>query len=386
MTKLSEVARDYPASGIRRMFDLAAEYDDIVSLCLGEPNFATPEHIKNAAKEALDRDLTHYTPNAGLTELRDAITRKYKRDFDLEYSTENVMITAGAMEALFLSMLTTLNPGDEIIVPDPCFPAYLGQVALLGLKPMRVPLLEANGFVLQAADIEKVVSPKTKALLLNSPNNPLGSVLSRESLEAVARVALRHNLLVFSDDVYEKIVYDGLPHYTIAQIPGMQEKTVVINSFSKTYAMTGWRVGYLLASKKITKQMPRIQEGIVACLPAFVQKAALAALEGPEEPISHMVDSYARKRSILINGLLGIPGFSCSMPKGTFYAFPNIKAYGKSSLEFAEELLKKVGVVTVPGSAFGERGEGYLRLSFAGSDETLKKAIRRIDQHVKHNY
>lgn len=386
MCVLSKVAQAYPASGIRRMFDLAANYDDVVSLCLGEPNFVTPAHIKDAAKEAIDQGLTHYTPNAGLTELREAVAAKYMREYHLKYSVENVMITAGAMEALYLSMLTSLDPGDEIIVPDPCFPAYLGQIALLGIKAVRVPLLESNQFKLKAKDVEKAITPKTKAILLNSPNNPVGSVLSKGDLESLAEVALRHNLLVFSDDVYEKIIYDDQPYYCIAQIPEMKERTIVINSFSKTYAMTGWRVGYLLANEELVGRMPRIQEGIVACLPAFVQKAAAVALEGSDEPISEMVASYTKKRFILIDGLLEIPGLTCQKPEGTFYAFPNIKAYGKSSLEFAEELLEKAGVVTVPGSAFGALGEGYLRLSFAGSDDSLREATRRIREHVEKWY
>ena len=386
MSFLSKIAQIYPASGIRRMFDLAANYEDVVSLCLGEPNFVTPTHIKNAAKEALDQGLTHYTPNAGLTELREAVAAKYLREYGLQYSVDNVMITAGAMEALYLSMLTTLDPGEEIIVPDPCFPAYLGQIALLGIKAVRVPLLECNRFKVRAEDVEKAITPKTKAILLNSPNNPVGSILGKEDLEALAEVALRHNLLVFSDDVYEKIVYDDQPYHCIAQMPGMQERTIVINSFSKTYAMTGWRVGYLLASEELVGRMPRMQEGIVACLPAFVQKAAAAALEGSDEPILEMVESYTKKRSILIDGLLEIPGLTCQKPEGTFYAFPNIKAYGKSSLEFAEELLEQAGVVTVPGSAFGELGEGYLRLSFAGSDDSLREATRRIGAHIKKCY
>ncbi len=386
MCVLSQTVQAYPASGIRRMFDLAAKYDDVVSLCLGEPGFVTPAQIRNAAKKALDQGSTYYTPNAGLSELREAVADRYERDFGLKYSTPNVMITAGATQALYLAMLTTLNPGDEIIVPDPCFPTYLGQAALLRLKTVRVALREENGFKLQAQDLQKVITPQTKAVLLNSPNNPVGSVLAKADLESLAEVALRHNLLVFSDDVYEKIIYDDLPYYCMAQIPEMKERTIVINSFSKTYAMTGWRIGYLLAPGKIVESMPKIQESIVACLPAFVQKAAVAALDGSEVSIRQMVDSYAKKRSILLDGLGDISGLTCQPPQGAFYAFPNIKAYKKTSLEFAKELLEKAGVVTVPGSAFGELGEGYLRLSFAGSEDTLREATRRMRAYVEKQY
>ena len=386
MNVLSQVAQRYPRSGIRRMFDLAAGYDDVVSLCLGEPNFDTPSHIVEAAKEALDQGLTHYTPNAGLVELRQAIADKYGREFGLEYSVDNVMITVGAMEALYLAMVTTVNPGDEIIVPDPCFPAYLGQVMMLGAKAVPVPVREENEFKLQADDIEKVITSKTKAILLNSPSNPLGSMLEKEDLEALAKVALRHNLVVLSDEVYEKIIYDGRFHYSIAQLPGMKERTIIINSFSKTYAMTGWRIGYLLAHKEIVQHMPKIQEGIASCVAAFVQKAAISALKGPDEPIKQMVNDYYRRRSILIDGLNQIPGFHCQKSPATFYAFPSIKAFGKTSQEFAEELLREARVVTVPGSAFGSMGEGFLRLSFANSDENLQEAVRRIAEYVNRKY
>lgn len=386
MNALSNIARDYPRSGIRRMFDLAAGYEGVVSLCLGEPNFDTPSHIVEVAKEALDQGLTHYTPNAGLVELRQAIADKYKREYGLEYSEDNVMITVGAMEALYLAMATTVNPGDEVIVPDPCFPAYLGQIMMLGAKAVPVSVREENEFKLQAADVEQAITPNTKAILLNSPSNPLGSVLEKDDLEALAQVAMQHNLVVYSDEVYERIIYDGYFHYSIAQLPEMQERTIVINSFSKTYAMTGWRVGYLLGDKHIVQHMPKLQEGIAACVPAFVQQAAVAALNGPDEPIYQMLNDYTRRRSILIEGLNQIPGFHCQKSPGTFYAFPNISAFGKTSQEFAEELLKEAGVVTVPGSAFGRMGEGFLRLSFANSDDNLREAVHRIAKHVKKNY
>jgi len=386
MNVLSKVAQNYPRSGIRRMFDMAASISDVINLCLGEPNFDTPPHIVKAAKEALDQGLTHYTPNAGMIELRQAVADKYKQEFGLDYSVDNVMITVGAMQALYLSLAVIVDPGDEVIVPDPCFPSYLGQVMMLGGKAVLVPVREENQFKLQAEDVEKAITPKTKAIIINSPSNPLGSILEKKDLEAIAQVAERHDLIVLSDEVYEKIIYDGSSHFSIAQLPGMKERTIIINSLSKTYAMTGWRVGYLLADKKIVEHMPKLQEGIAACLPAFVQKAAVTALTGEHEIISEMVADYTRRRSILIEGLNEIPGFRCQKSPGTFYAFPNIKAFGKTSQEFAEELLFEARVVTVPGSAFGSMGEGYLRLSFANSDENLREAVRRIAEHVKRKY
>lgn len=386
MSNLSRLAQTYPASGIRRMFDLAASYDDVVNLCLGEPDFDTPVHVCEAAKAALDKGYTHYTPNAGLPALRDSISTKYAREYGLEYERENVVISTGAIEAILLSLLAIVNPGDDVIVPDPAFPAYAGQLALVGANSICVPVYEENDFRLQATDIEKAITPSTRALLLNSPSNPLGAVLEEEDLEAIAAVAKRHNLMVISDEVYEKIIFDGRVHHSITQIEGMQERTVIINGFSKTYAMTGWRLGYLLAPNDIVTQMPKMQEGIVSCLPAFIQEAGLAALEGSNEPVNDMVKQYTHRRNILIDGLNAIPGISCQKPSATFYAFPNIKAFGKTSVEFAEELLKEAGVVTVPGSAFGSMGEGYLRLSFANSDENLKEAVRRIRAHVERVY
>jgi aminotransferase len=361
MNALSKVAQNYPRSGIRRMFDLAANCEDVISLCLGEPNFDTPPHIVEAAKEALDQGLTHYTPNAGMVELRQVVADKYEREFGLEYSADNVMITVGAMEALYLSLATIIDPGDEVIVPDPYFPSYVGQVTMLGGKVVPVPVREENQFKLQAEDVEKAITQKTKAILINSPSNPLGSMLEKEDLEALAQVAEGHNLIVLSDEVYEKIIYDGSSHFSIAQVPGMKERTIIINSFSKTYAMTGWRVGYLLADEKIVEHMPKLQEGIAACVPAFVQKAAVAALTGDQEIVGKMVADYTRRRSILIDGLNQIPGFRCQKSPGTFYAFPNIKEFGKTSQEFAEELLFEAGVVTVPGSAFGTHYSSSLR-------------------------
>lgn len=386
MSSLSRLTQIYPASGIRRMFDLAAGYADVVNLCLGEPNFDTPVHVCEAAKAALDKGHTHYTPNAGLPALRDSVAAKYAREYGLEYDRENVIVTAGAIEAILLALLATIDPGDEVIVPDPAFPAYSSQLTLVGANNVRVPVYEENGFRLQATDIEKTITPSTKALLLNSPSNPLGAVLEEKDLRAIAEVAKRHNLIVISDEVYEKILFDNKVHHSIAEIEGMQERTIIINGFSKTYAMTGWRLGYLVAPKDIADQIPKMQEGIVSCLPAFVQEAGLAALQGPDGPVQDMVKKYAHRCNILIDGLNSIPGVSCLKPAATFYAFPNIKAFGKTSTEFAEELLKEAGVVTVPGSAFGSMGEGYLRLSFANSDENLKEAVRRIRAHVERIY
>ena len=387
MTYLSKTATNYPASGIRYMFDLAAQYDNLINLGVGEPNFKTPQHIKEAGKKAIDEDYTHYVSNAGIVELRQSIVDKYKRELGLEYTAENVMVSVGAMEAIILTLVTIINPGDEVIVTNPCYPNYLGQIMIVGGKVVSVPIYEENEFKLQPEDLEKAITPKTKAIFLNSPNNPVGAVLDKEDIEALAEVVQKHNLIIISDEVYEKILFDGHTHFSMSQIPQVKDKVVIINSFSKTYAMTGWRIGYaVVGDKDIISRMPKLQEGLTSCVASFIQMAAIEAINGPQDAVARMVADYIRCRDILIDGLNAIPGIKCMKSPGSFYAFPNIKAFGKTSFDFAVKLLKEAGVVAVPGSAFGSMGEGYLRFSFANSDENLREAIRRITEYVKKSY
>jgi aminotransferase len=386
MWYLSETAINYPRSGIRVMFDLAAQHSDAINLCVGEPNFDTPNHIIESAKKALDMGMTHYTSNSGIFELRQAIADKYTYEFNENYCPENVIVTVGGMEALFLSLSAIINPGDEIIVPDPAYPNYLGQIKMLGGKVVNVPLYEEHGFKLQPEDLEKAITPKTKALVINSPSNPIGCILEKEDLEALAKVVEKHNMMVISDEVYEKIMFDNHVHYSMAQVPEVRDKVIIINSLSKTYAMTGWRLGYVVANKELISNMPKLQEGLVSCAPTFIQEAAIEAITGPQESLQEMIKHYKRRRDLFINGLNEIPGFKCIKTAGSFYAFPNIKAFGKTSKEFAYEILREAGVVGVPGSAFGEMGEGYLRFSFANSDEKLKEAVERIARYIKSKY
>jgi aminotransferase len=365
------------------MFDLAAHYPDAIKLTLGEPNFDTPESIREAAKRALDEGFTRYSPNQGLPELREAIAAAYSARLGAAVSAENVMITVGGMEAIMLGLIVTIDPGDEVLVPDPCFPNYFGQVMVAGGVPVSVPVLEENGFEIRAADIEKAITKKTRALLLNSPSNPLGSVLGREAILEIAEVVKRHDLFVFSDEVYDRIVFDGREVFSLAQVDEVRDRVLVINSFSKTWAMTGWRVGFALGAREIVSAMPRIQEGIVSCVPTFVQRAALEALTGADAAFAGMLSDYARRRDLAVDGLNAIPGISCLKPPGSFYAFPNIKALGVPSQAFAEDLVTQAGVVVVPGSAFGAMGEGYLRIVFANSDENIREALRRIGRFVR---
>lgn len=386
-TYFSQVANEYPASGIRKMFEIAAQYDpkEIVNLTVGEPNFDTPQNVKDAAKKAIDDGFTHYNPNAGMPALREAVAESYAH-YNCGYQADNVIITVGALEALTLGLLTIVNPGDEVLVPDPCFPNYLGQIMITKAKPVTVPVYEENDYKIQAEDIEKAITPKTRAIILNSPSNPLGSILEEEDVRAIARVVEKYNLYVFSDEVYDKIIYDGHKHFSMAQIPELTDQVMVMNSFSKAYAMTGWRIGYLLADSALTKRMAQIQEGMVSCVSTFTQVAAIEALKGPQTEVQQMIADYTRRREILIDGLNAIPGFSVKKSPGSFYAFANIKAFGKTSQEFAEDLVREAKVITVPGSAFGSMGEGYMRFVFANSDENLKEALQRIDAYVKKNY
>lgn len=385
MKALSKRNLEYPASGIRKMFDLAEQYKDVVKLTVGEPNFDTPENIKAAAKKAIDDGYTHYNPNAGMKELRQAVADYYNGIAPV-YDYENVIITVGGMEALALSIFATIDPGDEVIIPNPAFPNYEGMILMAGGVPVAVPVYEENDFNIKAADIEKAVTPKTKAILLNSPSNPLGSVISPENLKEIANIVYKHDLFVYSDEIYEKIIYDNCRCMSIASIPEIRDKVIIINGFSKAYAMTGWRIGYLIADKKISLSIPKLQEGIASCVPTFIQVAAVEALKGPQTAVDNMIRDYTRRRDILIDGLNNIPGISCKKSPGSFYAFANIKAFGKTSMEFAEELVKEAGVVAVPGSAFGKMGEGYMRFVFANSDENLKEAVARIDKYVRANY
>ena len=382
---LSQRAQAYPASGIRKMAALAAQYQDTINLTLGEPDFDTPVYIREAAKRALDEGYTHYSPNAGMPGLRDAVARRCQA-FWPGYTRDHVIITAGALEGMTLTFMALLNPGDEILVPDPCFSNYYGQAILVGARAVPVPTYEENGFRIQASDIEKAITPKTRGIVLNSPANPTGAVLSREDILSIAQVVRRHDLWVFSDEPYDALVFDGAEHFSMAQVPEIRDRVILLNSFSKTYAMTGWRVGYAVMSAPayITK-LAQLQEGVVSCIPTFVQMAAAEAFR-QKRSVDAMVRAYARRRDILVDGLNQIPGFRCGRTAGGFYAFPNIKAFGKSSQAFAEELLEHARVVVIPGSVLGAMGEGYLRIVFANSEKNLREALRRIDRYVRSAY
>ena len=382
---LSDLAKNYPASGIRKMFDLAAKYENVISLTVGEPNFDTPQNIKDVAKKAIDDGFTKYNPNSGTDDLRECIAKKYQK-YWTGYAKDNVIVTVGALEALTLGLLATINHGDEVLIPNPGFPNYEGQVMIVGGKPVHVPVYESNDYRIKAADIEASITPKTKALILNSPSNPLGSVLTKQDIIEIAQVVKKHGLFVFSDEPYDAIIYDNVEYFSIAQIDDIRSNVFVINSLSKSHAMTGWRLGYMLANSEFLPTLAKLQEGIVSCVPTFIQVAAIEAIDGPQDASNSMVSDYARRRDLLTDGLNSIPGFVCKKSAGSFYTFANIKAFGKTSAEFAEELIINTQVVAVPGSAFGSMGEGYMRFVFANSDENLLEAVRRIKEYVVKAY
>lgn len=375
--RLSDRVGKLPASGIRAMFDLADQYEHTINLCIGEPGFDTPQNIIDAGCKALNSGYTKYVANAGIMPLRTAIAKKMNQNgFDV--SAENVIVTFGAGQSLMSAMQAILNPGDELLVPNPCFPNYFGYASLAAAVPVMVPTYEEDHFHVRADILEKYLTKKTKALIINSPGNPTGGVLPREALEEIADFAIQHDLLVISDEPYEQIIYDDHQHISIATLPGMFDRTLTVNSFSKTYAMTGWRIGYTVAPKETIKAMTKLQGSLSANVTSAVQVAAIEALEGPQDSVSQMQKEYDRSRKVLIEGLNQIQGFSCLMPEGAFYAFANIKETGLRSKEVAVKLLEDVQVVTTPGDAFGPDGEGYLRLSFAATLSDIQEALVRM--------
>lgn len=381
---ISNLAESYPESGIRKMFVLAAQYDNVVNLCNGEPNFDTPQNIIDAAITSLQQKDTRYGNEGGLPALREAIARKYTEQFGRRYEAKDVMVSAGGVEGIMLSLLTILNPGDEVILPDPSYTCYEGQIQLLGGKVVRVPLKEEYQFRLQPEDLEAAITPKTKAVILNYPTNPVGAVLDKEDAEKLANVILKHDLLVISDEVYEKIIFDGRVHYSIAQVPGMEDHTLVVNSFSKTYAMTGWRLGYVISKNQdIMSKISLMQQPLIACLPVFVMKAGVEALNGPQTAVEDMQRQYQKRRDLMYEELSKVPKFKVFKTEGSFCTYINIKEWGISSDEMAENILKYARVLTVPGTAFGAQGEGYLRMCFANSDENILEGTKRIRTYLE---
>ena len=371
-------------SGIRKLFDIAQQMDNVISLGIGEPDFDSPAHIKAAAIKAINEGYTHYTPNAGFPDLRDALAQKVAEHNNLNYNSDEVIVTnGGCTGALLLAMLTLVNPGDEVIISDPGFVVYDAAVRIAGAIPVPIVVREDTDFRMLPEVVEKNITSKTRVLILNSPSNPTGSVQLHQDLKDLANLAQQHNFYVIADEVYEKMVYDGTKHYSIASFPGMRARTVTVNSLSKTYAMTGWRIGYATADRPIIDQMIQLHQFTMVHAPAISQRAALAALTGPQDFVDFMIQQFDERRQFLVKRLNELPPFRCQTPKGAFYVFPNIQDSCYSSTEFAQFLLKTCNVACVPGSAFGTHGEGYLRLSYAQPLAQLNDACERIQQALQ---
>jgi len=366
-----------PPSGIRKFFDIAATMRDVISLGIGEPDFVTPPGICQAGIQALARGETHYTSNSGLLELREAISEHLQRLYGISYDPETeILVTVGVSEALHLALLAVVNPGDEVIVPTPCFVSYAPGVIFAGGKPIILYTKEENGFQVLAADIARALTPKTKALLLGYPNNPTGAIMSRERLLEIARLAKEHDLVVISDEIYDRLVY-GTEPICFASLPGMRDRTIVLQGFSKSYAMTGWRLGYAAGPSEIIAGMRKIHQYIIMSAPTSAQFAALEALRNGEADVQRMLAEYDRRRKVLLKGLVQI-GLSCFESKGAFYAFPSIRVTGMTSDEFASRLLEEEHVAVIPGTAFGECGEGYVRICYATALEKIEQALERM--------
>jgi aminotransferase len=379
---ISKRVRDISPSGIRRFFDILASLEGVISLGVGEPDFVTPWHIRESGIYSLEQGYTSYTSNYGLLELREEIARYLNGRYGLVYDPQKeILITVGVSEGLDLAMRAVLDPGDEVIGHQPSYVSYMPCAMLAGGKFIPVPTYVENEFKVNADDIQKRVTPRTKALMLGYPSNPTGGVMDRAGLKKVADVAQRHDLIVVSDEVYERLVY-GIEHTCFASLPGMQERTIHLGGFSKAYAMTGWRIGYAAAPEDIIEAMMKIHQYTMLCAPIMAQKAAIEALRGGEPQVEEMVAEYDQRRRVMVEGFNSI-GLACFEPRGAFFAFPSIKGTGLSSEDFAERLLLEGRVAVVPGDAFGECGEGYVRCCYATSMGEIEEALERMGRFVK---
>jgi aminotransferase len=382
---VSERVQETPPSGIRRFFDIAATMDDVISLGIGEPDFVSPEPVLEAGIESLEKGRTSYTSNAGMAELRELIADDYEERFGLSYDPEDEIIaTVGCSEAMQLAMQALLDPGDEVLIPEPCFVSYGPSARFAGGNVVHVPTHVENNFQVTAADIEPHITEQSKVLFLGYPNNPTGAVLRRETLREIAQLVVDHDLMVVSDEIYDQLIYGTAHergHVCIPTVDGLRERTVLIGGFSKNYAMTGWRIGFACAPKPILQAMHKVHQYIIMSAPTMAQEGAIAALRDGREDLEEMRQSYDERRRTIVQGLndAGLPTFE---PEGAFYCFPDIRATGLSSEEFAQTLLEEEKVACVPGPAFGPSGEGYVRCSYATGLSDIKEALARIDRFV----
>ena len=379
---LNPVAAGIPPSGIRKFFDILDEMEDVISLTVGEPDFVTPWGIRAESIRSLEHGHTHYTSNSGLLELRRQIAAYQKRRFGLSYDPEKeILVTVGGSEAIDLAFRALLRPGDEVVVHEPCFVCYAPLVRLAGGEPVIVETKAEDEFRLTAAELEKAITPKTKAVVLSFPNNPTGAVMEKEHLEAIAELLRDKNIYVVSDEIYAEMNYTGRRHVSIASLPDMRERTLVVSGFSKAFAMTGWRLGYIMAPADVMDVMKKIHQYALMCSPTASQYGAVEALRGCEADMQAMVREYDRRRRLILKGLrdLGLP---CFEARGAFYVFPDIRRFGMSSEDFCSDLLMKERVAMVPGTAFGDCGEGFVRVSYAYSIKNITEALRRLERYI----
>jgi len=380
--RMSRLGTETAFEVLARAKALEAQGREIIHLEIGEPDFDTPAHIKAAAVRALEEGWTHYTPAAGIPALREAIADYIRRTRGIPVGPEHVVVVPGGKPIMFFAILALVEEGDEVIYPNPGFPIYESMIRFVGARPVPLRLRMENEFRVDVEELTRLITPRTRMLILNSPANPTGGVLTREDLEAIAELCLKHNLVVLSDEIYSRILYEG-EHISIASFPGMLERTIILDGFSKTYAMTGWRLGYGVMPEPLAEAVTRLMINSNSCTAAFTQIAGIAALTGPQDDVDRMVAAFRERREVMVEGLNRLPGFRCLKPKGAFYAFPNIEGTGMSSRELAHYLLEEAGVAVLSGTAFGEYGEGFLRLSFANSIENIQKALERIEKALQ---
>ena len=381
MKPISDIVKSTPASGIRRFFDVVSKMPEAISLGVGEPDFATPWRIREACIHSLERGRTGYTSNSGLEELRVAIAAYFRKHESLEYNPENqILITVGVSEAMDLAMRALLNPGDEVICPEPCYVSYKPCILFAGGVPVTIPTTQETAFRVEPELIRAAITPKTKAILISYPSNPTGAVATREMLEQIVAIAREHDLFIITDEIYDRLTYDGR-HTCLPTLPGAYDRTVLLNGFSKAYAMTGWRIGYAAGDPEIIEAMMKIHQYTMLCAPIMGQIAALEAISSGYDASQEMIEQYDQRRRVIVRGL-NDAGLDCLMPGGAFYAFPSIKSTGLSSEDFSEKLLMDQRVLVVPGSTFGECGEGYVRCCYATSIEKIEEALARIEKFL----
>lgn len=378
---LSDIVKDIKPSGIRRFFDLVGEMDGAISLGIGEPDFVTPWHIRDAGIRSLEKGKTYYTANSGLKDLRNEICKYFERKFDLSYNEKEVLVTVGGSEAIDLCVRALISEGDEVLIPEPCFVCYDPCVRLAHGVPVPIVTEEKDDFILTPENLKEKITPKTKLLILPFPNNPTGAVMTREQLSAIADVLKDTNIAILSDEIYGELTY-GEKHFSIANIPEMKERTIIVGGFSKAYAMTGWRLGFAVGNQSVISAMTKVHQFAIMSAPTTSQYAAIEALENGDADIEEMASQYDLRRRYLIDRLNKM-GLKCFEAKGAFYVFPSIKITGLKSEDFCKQLLEKKKVAVIPGTAFGESGEGHVRISYAYSIETITKALDKIEEFIK---